>query len=147
MGSSHAPKSFPSFLAHLSPSHNYCSTRSLLLYSNPPTHPMATVSPSEMAATRIPKITDLRDQLHYGDARLLRCSAFSDDLRVFRRRYSSKGIRGADLWDWKSSEHQAALNDMTANFLDDQSYGELYWPSDPTSPNFNSLQYSEDRAL
>jgi hypothetical protein len=108
---------------------------------------MAKVSPSEMAATHIPKITDLRDQLRYGDARLLRCSAFSDDLRVFRRRYSSKGIRGADLWDWKSSEHQAALNDMTANFLDDQSYGELYWPSDPTSPNFNSLQYSEDRAL
>lgn len=108
---------------------------------------MATASNSEIAATRIPKITDLRKILCYGDSNLNRCSAFTDELRAFRRKYVSNGIHGTDLWDWKSSEHQAALNDMTQAFLDVQGYGEVYWPSDPTSPNFNELQYSKDRSL
>ena len=108
---------------------------------------MRTRSPSEISAARIPKITDLRNQLNYGDARLARCAAFTDDLRVFRRRYSASGVRGSDLWDWKSSKHQDALRRMTTSFLDENGYGEVYWPSDPAAPNFNSLQYSEDSIL
>lgn len=109
---------------------------------------MGTLSPSELAATRIPKITDLRDQLNYGDAGLSRCSAFIDDLRVFRRRFtSSGGLLGMELWDWKSSQHQAALREMTTNFLEDLGYGNVYWPSDPTSPNYNALQYPKDHTL
>jgi hypothetical protein len=104
-------------------------------------------SPSKIAAARIPKITDLRERLDYGDARLARCTAFIDDLRVFRRRYRTAGFRGTDLWDWKSPEHQAALKQMTASFLDEDGYGEVYWPSDPTAANFNSLQYSTNGTL
>jgi hypothetical protein len=105
------------------------------------------LSPSLIAAARIPKITDLREELGYGDARLARCTALVDDLRVFRRRYRSAYLRGTDLWDWKSPKHQDALKQMTASFLDEDGYGEVYWPSDPTAANFNSLQYSKDRTL
>lgn len=104
-------------------------------------------SPSKIAAARIPKITDLREQLAYGDGRLARCAAFIDDLRVFRRRFSFGGLRGIDFWDWKSSQHHEALKQMTTCFLDEDGYGEVYWPSDPTAANFNSLRYSTDRVL
>lgn len=106
-----------------------------------------TPSPSKIAAARIPKITDLREQLGYGDGKLSRSAAFIDDLRVFRRRYQHAGLRGTDLWNWKSSLHQFALRQMTADFLDGDGYGEVYWPSDPTAANFNALQYSSDRTL
>lgn len=108
---------------------------------------MRTPSPSALTAARIPKITDLRDQLCYGDTTLVRCTSFVDDLRVFRKRYSAMGARGTDLFEWKSSEDQAALKQMTAAFLDEYGFGELYWPSDPSARNFNSLQYSKDRLL
>jgi hypothetical protein len=104
-------------------------------------------SPSMLAPARIPKITDLRDELCYGNLKYLRCTTFVDDLRVFRRRYRTGHLRGSDLLDWKSSEHQAALKQMTAAFLDEEGYGEIYWPSDRTAANYNTLQYSEDRSL
>ena len=104
-------------------------------------------SPSTIAAARIPNITDLREQLEYGDGKLARCAAFIDDLRVFRRRYQYAGLRGIDLWDWKSPQHQHALRQMTADFLDRDGYGEVFWPSDPTATNFNPLQYSSERTL
>lgn len=143
-GSTIPPNFSISVYTFLSPTHSCGFTTPLRAVL--PT-PMRTASPSEIAAARIPKITELRDQLCYGDAKLSRCSAFSDDLRVFRRRYSLGPFRGADLWDWKSSEHQAALKLMTASFLDHHGYGEVYWPSDPASPNYNSLQYSKDNIL
>lgn len=104
-------------------------------------------SPSSLSAVRIPKITDLREQLDYGDANLPRCAAFNDDLRVFRRRYSLANLRGVDFWDWKSSEHQEALKQMTASFLDENGYGQVDWPSDPSAANFNSLQYAKSPTL
>lgn len=104
-------------------------------------------SPSAIAAARIPKITELRNLLNYGSPILARSSAFIDDLRTFRRRYYAMSFRGIDLWDWKSSIQQEALRQMTASFLDDSGFGEIYWPSDPSSPNFNDLQYSKDRLL
>ena len=108
---------------------------------------MCIQSPTDIPAARVPKITDLRNRLNYGDARLERCTAFTDDLRVFRRRYSVSGIRGSDLWDWKSSNHQDALRKMTTSFLEGDGYGETYWPSDPAARNFNLLRYSADSIL
>ncbi|OAG05736.1 uncharacterized protein CC84DRAFT_1259120 [Paraphaeosphaeria sporulosa] len=104
-------------------------------------------SPSEISPAHIPKITDLRKQLAYGDSGLSRCIAFTDDLRVFRRRYSVAGLRGIDLCDWRLPRHQEALKQMTSSFLDQEGHGERYWPSDPTAANFNSLQYSTHRTF
>jgi hypothetical protein len=136
----------PPFFAHIVWRGTFIPTSQTSPPVNHLSSPMAARS-SDIPATRIPKITDLRDRLNYGNSRLSRYSAFSDDLRVFRRKFVSKDLTGEDLWDWKSSEHQAALNAMTHAFLENHGYGELYWPSDPTSPNFNSLQYSKHRAL
>ncbi|KAF2190544.1 hypothetical protein K469DRAFT_387705 [Zopfia rhizophila CBS 207.26] len=104
--------------------------------------------PSETSAARIPNITILRQQLQYGEARLARCNAFYDDLRVFRKKYNTPtGLRGVDLHDWRSPVHQSALAEMTLAFLETEGNGEVYWPSDATSPNFNPLQYSKDHHM
>lgn len=103
-------------------------------------------SPSD-AVSAIPRTTVLRDKLCYGDTKLQRYVAFSDDLRVFRRDYVAADFRGIDLINWKSSHHRALLKRMAEDFLDKEGYGEKYWPTDPTSPNLNELKYTEDREL
>lgn len=125
--------------------HIHCGT--LLLALNLGGHSM-TGSNSTTFAAHVPTITVLRDLLQYGDGRLARCNAFNDTMLVFRKNYvTSTGLRGSEIHDWKSAEHQAALTEMSQAFLDRDGNGELYWPIDPTSPNFNNLQYSNQQSL
>lgn len=108
---------------------------------------MATVRDSEIAATCIEKITKLRERIGYGDLGLNRCVAFLAVFRAFRLKYTWNGICGTDLRDWSSPKHQVALDEMTEEFLDVQGNGETYWPRNSNSPNFNNLQYTDDRTL
>ncbi|KAK4450328.1 hypothetical protein QBC34DRAFT_297569 [Podospora aff. communis PSN243] len=102
-------------------------------------------SPTVFAAN-IPKITSLRKDLDYDDARLPRCAAFNDDTRAFRRKFkTSRGVNGVDLHDWKSEATQAGLNEMTTSYLDRQGNGQLFWPDDRSSQNYNKYQYSKHR--
>lgn len=98
-----------------------------------------------MAAATIPNITALRTALDYGDARLPRCATFYDDMRAFRRKFTtSRGVPGVDLHDWKSREGQAGLSEMTIAYLEKDGGGLMFWPDDSLSPNYNKFQYSKD---
>ena len=100
---------------------------------------------SKTTAASIPKITELRNELDYGNPQLPRCMAFYDDIRVFRRKYrTSQGVPGFNLWDWKSREHQAGLTEMTQAYLDEEGNGRVFWPAEESSPNRNRLNYSID---
>lgn len=114
-----------------------------LLLQNPAKMPG---SPTIFAAN-IPNITNLRNELGYGDARLPRCVTFYADTRAFRRRFTtSNGVNGVDLYDWKSLAGQAGLDEMTTAFLDNTGNGPLYWPDDESSKDYyNKYQYSKDR--
>ncbi|KAK0729455.1 hypothetical protein B0H67DRAFT_155 [Lasiosphaeris hirsuta] len=102
-------------------------------------------SPTIFAAS-IPNITALRNDLDYGDARLPRCATFNDDTRAFRRKFkTSHGVDGVDLYDWRSQVSQAGLNEMTMAYLDKEGNGELFWPDDKSSKNYNQYHYSKDR--
>ncbi|KAK0619518.1 hypothetical protein B0T14DRAFT_209706 [Immersiella caudata] len=102
-------------------------------------------SPTVFAAN-IPKITSLRKDLDYDDARLPRCAAFNDDTRAFRRKFkTSRGTNGVDLHDWRSEATQAGLDEMTTAYLDKQGNGQLFWPDDRSSQNYNKYQYSRHR--
>lgn len=104
-------------------------------------------NPSE-SASRVPNITALRTALQYGDPRLPRCDAFNSSLTLFRKFYiTSTGMRGMEVRDWKSAEHQTLLTEMSHAFLDRDGNGELYWPTDATSPNHTSLQYANQQSL
>lgn len=103
---------------------------------------MASINP-----TSIPSITALRQDLNYGDAKLPRCQAFYEDVRLFRKKYiSSQGLEGGSLHEWKLREHQNALGEMTRAFLDRDGNGRHYWPDDETSPRYNGLKYSSGHA-
>ena len=102
----------------------------------------------KIAAANIPSITALRKELGYGDPRLHRCSAFYDDIRVFRKKYTTrKGQPGVSLYDWKSPEHQRALTEMAHDYLETDGNGLLYWPDDPAALNYNTIHYSEHSQL
>lgn len=94
----------------------------------------------------IPSITDLRNALDYGNPKLPRCTAFTDDMRVFRKKFRTKnGVCGVDLYDWKSEEGQSDLTEMTIAYLDTEGNGFVFWPDDPASPNLNKYRYSNTR--
>ena len=95
-----------------------------------------------IAKTAIPNITALRRDLQYEDPHLSRCSAFYDDMRVFRKNFvSSKGMRGTELYDWRSLACQLALSEMTDAYLEKN--GPLFWPDDPSASNYNKYQYTK----
>ncbi len=74
-----------------------------------------------------------------------RCSAFSDDVRAFRKKFTtSTGVTGLALYDWKSDDHQAGLTEMTRAYLESSGNGPLFWPDDASAANHNILHYSED---
>ncbi|KAF2813326.1 uncharacterized protein BDZ99DRAFT_253876 [Mytilinidion resinicola] len=98
-----------------------------------------TISP----ASSVPNITELRRQLQYGNNH----PTFSDDIKMFRKNYRTpSGLVGMDLYDWSSPQHQAALEEMTNAYLEQEGRGNLYWPDDRTSANLNILQYSRDHS-
>lgn len=101
----------------------------------------------KIAAASIPSITTLRNELDYGDPNLPRCAAFYDDTRAFRKKFrNSRGTAGVDLHDWKSREGQADLTEMTIAYLEKEGNGQLFWPDDRASPNYNRFQYAKDGA-
>jgi hypothetical protein len=101
-----------------------------------------------LAASSIPKITDLREKLGYGDSQLQRCRTFYDDVTAFRRKHrTSSGLSGAELIEWKSSEHQHALDRMVSIYLDKEGNGYHYWPPHNQYHDYTPLQYHEDRSL
>jgi len=103
-------------------------------------------SPDKIAATAIPNITALRRGLDYGDVNLPRCVEFYDDMRVFRKKFkTSRGVSGTDLHDWKSREGQNALSEMTYAYLDKAGNGMVFWPDEPSAPNYNEYQYTRDK--
>ncbi|GAB1314518.1 hypothetical protein MFIFM68171_04728 [Madurella fahalii] len=107
---------------------------------------MSTSTSPKIAASSIPNITTLRNELDYGDLHLPRCAAFNDDTNAFRRKFkTSHGIDGVDLHDWKSRDGQNGLNEMTVAYLDKEGNGRIFWPDDRSSNNYNKYQYSKDR--
>ena len=95
-------------------------------------------------ASSLPKIGELRAQLGFGGnpssasssspsdrQQTLRTQVFNDTLRIFRSTYvTSAGVPGAELYDWKSRDHQHELARMAEVFLDEQGNGDKFWPLD-----------------
>jgi hypothetical protein len=107
---------------------------------------MAGSPSSKIAAASIPNITALRKDLDYGNSRLQRCTAFYDDVRVFRKKFrTAQGIPGVDLHQWKSREHQTGLDEMTDAYLNKEGNGAVFWPDQGDSPNRNKWSYSKHR--
>ncbi len=108
---------------------------------SPPQPPDLTIP-----ASSLPSITVLRQELDYGDPHTARYIAFVDDVRSFRRIFStSTGILADDLHDWKSEVHQAGLTEMTMAFLERDGNGPKFWPDYEASSNYNKWQYSKHR--
>lgn len=99
-----------------------------------------------VSASSIPSISVLRHQLGYGDGRLDRVKSFSDDVRVFSKRFITKdGLRGSELVVWRLPEHKLGLREMARVWLEHLDMGPTYWPSDSQHRNYNTLQYSTHR--
>src|ERR1700761_7389930 len=99
------------------------------------------------SAASIPNITALRKALDYGEPHLPRCAAFYDDIRVFRKKFRTiNGTPGMELYDWKSRDHQAGLNEMTIAYLDKEGNGDVFWPAGNESPNRNKYSYTANRS-
>lgn len=132
----------------LSPPTSFLPTLSLLLAHLYLTTKMSSPS-SKATASSLPKITDLRKLLNFGDASSSRAQGFNDIVRAFRRTYrTSTGVPGVDLHDWKSPEHQSELTKMVRKFLDEQNYGRVYWPDiEGDAGNSIKLEYSKNQKL
>ncbi|KAF4784844.1 hypothetical protein HER10_EVM0013166 [Colletotrichum scovillei] len=101
-----------------------------------------TISPAS-----IPPITQLREQLDYGDPHLPRCQAFYDSVRAFRKTYeTSQGWEGNTIHEWRIREHRSALAEMARAFLELHGNGQLFWPDDNTKGKANKFKYSTDGA-
>lgn len=99
-----------------------------------------TISPAS-----IPPITQLREQLDYGDSHLPRCQAFYDSVRVFRKTFvTSQGWEGSTIHDWRVRDHRNALAEMSRAYLERHGNGQLFWPDDNTNGRANKLKYSAD---
>jgi hypothetical protein len=125
----------------------------LLIHTFSPSTSLPTIkmsSPSSKAtASSLPKITDLRKLLNFGDASSSRAQGFNEIVRAFRRTYrTSTGVPGVDLHDWKSLEHQSELTKMARQFLDEQNYGRVFWPDiEGDAGNSIKLEYSKNQKL
>ncbi|KXH39669.1 hypothetical protein CSAL01_02993 [Colletotrichum salicis] len=95
--------------------------------------------------TSIPPITQLREQLDYGDPHLPRCQGFYDSVRVFRKNFvTSQGWEGSTIHEWRIREHRTALAEMARAYLERHGNGQLFWPDDNTQGRANKLKYSSD---
>lgn len=109
---------------------------------------MSAPTSPRLPACRIPSILTLREELGYGDRVLPRCRAFGYDINAFRERFQTKsGTAGVKLHDWKSSQGQADLKEITDAYLDREGNGLRFWPDDENSPEYNTYQYSRDATL
>lgn len=100
-------------------------------------------------AARTPSITSLRCSLDYGDRDLPRCIAFRKDVAAFHKTFlTSHGTidKRRLVWGrlvWGRHKDRAVLITMCDAFLKEK--GDLYWPADSCSTNYNRLQYSHNR--
>lgn len=101
-----------------------------------------------MAAVEIPRITELRRMIDYDDTSLPRSKILMEDLRTFRKKFTtSQGRRGMDLINWKDERDKAELLEMTRDYLLRDGNGILFWPDDPALSNYNKLQWSKSKDL
>jgi hypothetical protein len=86
--------------------------------------------------TLVPTITTLRQDLGYGGENQETWKIVYDSASDLRKVFvTSKGLKGTEILDWKSKEHQDALADMTDTYLEANGNGRLYWPEDSTQNN------------
>jgi len=100
---------------------------------------------SPTTPTSIPSITVLRHKLDYGDPRLSRCRAFYDSVQVFRKTFTTReDLKGSTLRDWKSQEHQTALEEMVEAYF--RKYSTVFWPEDESHIRANKFKCSTHSA-
>lgn len=106
-------------------------------------------SPSTLIkASNIPKITELRNKLNYGNALETKSRRFHDDLRVYRNKFLFEdGTCGARLNEWQTEEAQAKLHEITVAYLERDGNGVFFWPKEDSHPNKNTLEYPKDRNM
>jgi hypothetical protein len=90
---------------------------------------------STRTVSDIPSITALREILGYSKSHPL-YEEFTDEMRVFRKKYESASCMGPDLHRWALEDHQTALSEMTKSFLEE--HGGVFWP------DTGELKYSGD---
>ncbi|KAI0160815.1 hypothetical protein GGR57DRAFT_456342 [Xylariaceae sp. FL1272] len=97
------------------------------------------------AATNVPKITAIRQELGYGDIGSIRYNAFIDDVRVFRKKFkTTTGLPGVCFVDWKSPQHQRGLGEMVNAYLEDHGAGAQFWPDSSGTEDCSKLTYPRD---
>lgn len=103
------------------------------------------IMPTPTNQTAIPSVTNLREQLGYGDTKkkifheLKTAMLSSRDVFV-----TDEGLRGQDLIDWKSREQQTALSKMVQTFLDRDRNAKKFWPDDDALYT-TKLKFSTDQ--
>ena len=104
------------------------------------------MSPSpKVLVTEIPKIKALRSELDYGDPSIPRALAFINDINAFRRKFKTAlGVDGDALHNWKDQATHLGLDEMVDAYLEREGNGQLFWPDDQSSKNYNKYQYSKD---
>ncbi|KAH6990791.1 hypothetical protein BKA56DRAFT_216773 [Ilyonectria sp. MPI-CAGE-AT-0026] len=95
--------------------------------------------------THIPNIRTLRAELDCARVGQRRDVNFYNSVCSYLFTFTSTlGFKGTDLTRWKAPAHQKGLLELTRRFLEDDGNGAIFWPDDPKSPDYRSLQYSKD---
>ncbi|KDN70058.1 hypothetical protein CSUB01_11929 [Colletotrichum sublineola] len=98
------------------------------------------------SASSVPRKRALRSQLEYGNTHVSKYKELTERIREFPNAFkSSTGLNGRSLTNWKSREHQAALEEMAGAFLEDRDNGRFFWPPDGPSRQPDSLRYPDDK--
>ncbi|KAI3547704.1 hypothetical protein CABS01_08055 [Colletotrichum abscissum] len=100
---------------------------------------------SSINPTSIPSVSALRHQLGYGDSDPSSCQSklFQDSVRAFRKTFKTRqGYEGSAMYEWKSPEHQSALEEMAHEFLDRDGNGARLWPDEHAQGSVRKLKYS-----
>ncbi|KAL0765265.1 hypothetical protein CaCOL14_012014 [Colletotrichum acutatum] len=107
------------------------------------------MSSSSINPTSIPSISALRRQLGYGDSDVAKdqSMSFQHTVRAFRKTFVTRqGYEGSAMYEWKSSEHQSALEEMVQAFLDRDGNGARLWPDENAQGSAKQLKYSRHGA-
>ncbi|KAH8734884.1 hypothetical protein BGZ61DRAFT_473558 [Ilyonectria robusta] len=92
----------------------------------------------------VPKLTELRKRLGCSSAgRRLDAHLYTIICEYSSKFTSSNGLTGHELSKWTDETHQAALLEISSQFLKRDGNGPRFWPSDPASPEYRRLQYSK----
>ncbi|KAH6990790.1 hypothetical protein BKA56DRAFT_216766 [Ilyonectria sp. MPI-CAGE-AT-0026] len=92
----------------------------------------------------IPNLTELRKRLGCSSAgRRLDAHLYTIICEYSSKFTSSNGLTGHQLSKWTDKSHQAALLEISSQFLKRDGNGPRFWPNDPASPEYRRLQYSK----